>query len=192
MLELCSPSSLTSLFHSIKPMKVINIHERELEASHEKAGALIDSLSSPSDSLWPRQSWPPMHFDRPLAVGATGGHGPIRYRVESYTPGQSVKFRFLEPKGFDGYHCFEIAHVSERSCVLRHTIEMTTHGLACFTWMLIIRPLHDALLEDALDVAQASLGLIPQKHTWSLRVRFLRWMLAKRRTRKQKPAKSPP
>jgi hypothetical protein len=32
-------------------MKVLNIHERELEANHEQVGALIDSLASVDDRL---------------------------------------------------------------------------------------------------------------------------------------------
>ncbi|MBI5092684.1 MAG: SRPBCC family protein, partial [Candidatus Hydrogenedentes bacterium] len=71
-------------------MKITNIHEREMQAAPESVGALLDSLSSPADALWPRRSWPPMILDRPLSVGATGGHGPVRYVVDSYTPGQAV------------------------------------------------------------------------------------------------------
>lgn len=59
-------------------MKVLNVHERELRATSEQVGALIGSLASRNDLLWPRHIWPKMEFDRPLSVGATGGHGPIR------------------------------------------------------------------------------------------------------------------
>ena len=85
-------------------MKVINIHECELDGTPEQVGLLIDSLASAEDALWPYQLWPRMEFDRPLDVGATGGHGPVRYFVEEYTPGQSIKFRFTGPKGFNGFH----------------------------------------------------------------------------------------
>ena len=44
-------------------MKVINIHERELGANYEQVGALIDSLASEDDRLWPGHSWPRMKFD---------------------------------------------------------------------------------------------------------------------------------
>ncbi len=79
-------------------MKVINIHERELGANHEQVGALIDSLASEDDRLWPGHSWPRMKFDRPLSIGATGGHGPIRYFIEGYKPGKFIKFCFTNPK----------------------------------------------------------------------------------------------
>ena len=166
-------------------MKVLNVHERELAGSREKVGALIDTLSSPRDALWPRQSWPRMEFDRPLDVGAVGGHGPIRYVVEEYTPGERIRFRFTGPKGFDGYHAFEIVGTSAPGCTLRHTLEMNTRGPAVLTWPLVFRPLHDALLEDSLAVAQASLGLAPEMRPWSPWVRLLRWLLSGRRTRRQ-------
>jgi hypothetical protein len=89
-------------------MEVLNIHERAFDAESAKVGSLIDSLSSEDDRLWPRHIWPRMKFDRPLCVGAKGGHGPIRYFVEQYIPGKSIKFRFTGPKGFDGCHTFEL------------------------------------------------------------------------------------
>jgi len=159
-------------------MKVLNIHERELEANHERVGALIDSLSSEDDRLWPSHSWPRMKFDRPLSIGANGGHGPIGYFVEEYKPGQFIKFRFTSPKGFNGFHRYEVVRSTQQSVLLRHTIEMTLHGSAFLTWPLIIRPLHDALLEDALATSQASLGMIPQMQAWSLWVKLIRWVMS--------------
>lgn len=114
-------------------MRVLNIHQRELAVSPERVGALIDSLSSGEDLLWPKQAWPRMTFDRPLGVGAAGGHGPVRYFVEAYTPGRSVKFRFTGPKGFNGHHGYEVVSAAGQSCVLRHTLEMALHGPALFS-----------------------------------------------------------
>ncbi len=159
-------------------MKVVNIHEREFPATAERVGRLIDTLASKDDALWPKHSWPPMEFDRPLGIGAAGGHGPIGYAVEQYTPGQSITFRFAKPKGFDGIHRFEVIAPSGDTAKLRHTIEMTTHGRTTLSWLLVIRPLHDALLEDALATAKASLGLPPRMQQWSTRVRVLRWFLS--------------
>ena len=119
-----------------------------------------------------------MAFDRPLEAGASGGHGPIRYFIESYSRGHSVKFRFTAPAGFDGWHGYEIVDASAERCVLRHTLEMTTRGLTRFSWPLVFRPLHDALLEDSLALAQASLGQIPTVQRWSFWVRFLRWQIS--------------
>jgi hypothetical protein len=166
-------------------LKVLNVHERELRASSRQVGALIDSLSSRDDALWPQQSWPRMALDRPLAVGAVGGHGPVRYVVEAYEPGRSIRFGFTGPRGFDGHHRLEIVHATTQRCVLRHTILMTTHGAARLTWPLVFRPLHDALLEDALAVAQASLGQKPLVQPWSLWVKVLRWLVSRGRTSPQ-------
>jgi hypothetical protein len=44
-----------------------NVHERTLVATPEEVGALIDSLASPGDRLWPAARWPAMRLDAPLA-----------------------------------------------------------------------------------------------------------------------------
>ena len=157
-------------------MQVLNIHERELDAPIARAGELIDSLAARNDRLWPGHSWPRMQLDRPLGAGASGGHGPIRYAVEAYKPGRFIKFRFTGPGGFDGYHAFDLSALSDLHVKLRHTVKMNTHGLALISWPLVFGPLHDALLEDALATAQASLGLPPTMQAWTPWVRFLRWL----------------
>ena len=162
-------------------VKVLNIHERALPESPQRVSTLIDALSSPEDALWPNQSWPRMTFDRPLRVGADGGHGPIRYFVEAYIPGQRIRFRFSGPRGFDGHHEFAIVGSSAKSCVLRHTLEMITRGPALVSWPFVFRPLHNALIEDSLAVAQASLGHTPRVQPWPARVRILRWLASRGR-----------
>jgi hypothetical protein len=159
-------------------MKVLNVHERELQATIEQTGALIDSLASQKDCLWPSHLWPRLEFDRPLGVGASGGHGPVRYFVEAYTPGQSIRFRFTRPKGFDGFHSYQVVKTSTPAVVLRHTLEITTRGLAVLSWPVFFRAMHDALIEDSLAAAQASLGEPPRIRRWSLWVRFLRWAVS--------------
>ena len=156
-------------------MKVVNVHQRLLYARPEQVGALLDALSSPQDALWPNDTWPRMKFDRPLGVGAQGGHGPIRYFVQAYEPGRSIRFRFTEPKGFNGWHACEIIDATAMHCILEHRIEMTLEGGARLLWPLVIGPLHDACVEDLLSRAQALLGNEPQRHPWPARVRLLRW-----------------
>ena len=119
-----------------------------------------------------------MRFDRPLEVGAAGGHGPIGYVVEEIVPNRSITFRFTKPEGFDGIHRFDILPHTESSVLLRHTIEAELRGLALLKWSLAIRPLHDALLEDCLATARASLGEEPRIQPWSARVKILRWIMS--------------
>ncbi len=166
-------------------MKVINIHQRELDADPKQVGALIDTLASNNDRLWPNRMWPRMVFDKPLGIGADGGHGPIKYFVESYTPGKFIKFQFTGPKGFDGYHCYEVVDHNNSSCSLKHTLRMNTQGLAILSWPLIYRPMHDALIEDSLTNAEASLGLTPSTITWTLQVKLLRWIFSGGKARPQ-------
>lgn len=167
-------------------MSVINIHERVLDASITEIGKLIDGLASADDKLWPCDRWPAMKFDRPLSVGAVGGHGPIRYTVESYKPGFYIQFRFTEPKGFLGSHRFEVEMVEGEKTKLRHLIEMRVQGMARLIWPLAIRPLHDALVEDALDRAEVYTGGQPAKRGWSLWVKFLRRVMSRGRSTKRR------
>lgn len=154
-------------------MGVCNVHERRFPIG-DLPGMLIDSLASPHDQLWPHEHWPPMVLDRPLAVGASGGHGRVRYEVCDYVPGQSVIFRFLAPRGFDGSHRFEVIVVSSHEVVFRHTLVMVARGPASVTWPLLFGPLHDALFADALAKAQRSLGYACPVRNWSPWVRVLR------------------
>ena len=62
-------------------MLVRNVHYRALSVPPADVAPLLDGLASPTDRLWPVEAWPRMRFDRPLQVGAQGGHGPIRYTV---------------------------------------------------------------------------------------------------------------
>ena len=166
-------------------MKVLNIHERKIEASEEQVGKLIDSLSSKEDRLWPKHLWPPMEFDRPLGVGAEGGHGPIRYFVEEYATGKSIKFCFTGPKGFSGFHAYEIVSGPKQTCILRHTLKMNTYGPAICSWPIVFRPLHDALIEDSFATAEASMELTPKIQAWTIWVKILRWLVSGGKARSQ-------
>jgi hypothetical protein len=155
-------------------MLVRNLHEREFPLPLATVGALIDSLASCDDRLWSSDKWPPMRFDRSLAVGAVGGHGPIRYSVEDYCPGQSILFRFSAPRGFNGTHRFEVEE-RQGATILRHVLKMRAAGSALLSWPLLFRPLHDACLEDCLDRATLSLGIALERPArWSIYVRMLR------------------
>ncbi|MBC8368197.1 SRPBCC family protein [bacterium] len=166
-------------------MKVLNIHEREFGCPVVQVGALLDSLATQEDLLWPHETWPRMKFEQALSVGARGGHGPIRYEIEDYQPGRFIRFRFTGPRGFLGHHGYEIEE-SESGAILRQVLEMNTSGSALLTWPLIYRPMHDALIEDSLTKAEFVLGLEPEYRSWSLWVKCLRFLLAGRRMNDQK------
>lgn len=158
---------------------VRNVHERLIRAPLSFVGGLVDGLASPSDALWPRDRWPAMRFDGPLSVGARGGHGPVRYFVEEYEPGRRIRFRFDAPRGFLGTHEFDVEEVAPGEVRLRHTLSMSVAGWARLTWPLFFRPMHDALVEDALDRAEAHAAAIPWKaRAWSLYVKLLRRVAA--------------
>jgi hypothetical protein len=163
---------------------VLNVHERNFTASPDRAAVLLDALSSPQDVLWPSKSWPRMHLDKPIGPGASGGHGPIRYAVVAYEPGRKVTFQFTSPRGFVGTHWFEILNHGTSGTTLRHTIDMSLAGSALLTWPIAIRPLHDALVEDALTNAQLALGEQATPRPWSPWVRLLRRVVGRRSRRR--------
>jgi hypothetical protein len=155
-------------------MRVRNAHARHFAASADAVGRLVDGLSSADDRLWPRDRWPAMRFDRPLGVGTVGGHGPIRYGVESYVPGRLLRCRFTAPRGVRGTHQYEVEALAGGGAVLRHEMTIDTSGLALLSWPLVFRPMHDALIEDSLDRAAVALGEAPVGAPWSPVVRLLR------------------
>lgn len=154
---------------------VRNTHERVIAAPAEALGELAAALGGARDRLWPSPEWEPMRLDRPLSVGAEGGHGPIRYRVSEYEPGRRVRFEFAPGTGFDGYHEFVIEPRPDGSSVLRHHAEAVPSGSTRLAWPLAIRQLHDAIVEDLLDNAEhAATGQRPPARRWSPWVRLLR------------------
>jgi hypothetical protein len=161
-------------------MKILNVHERMMDGPRTIVSELLDGLSGPDDLLWPGDRWPPMKLDSPLHVGSAGGHGQVRYRVSEHIPGTKVVFRFDDSGlvgGMEGAHWFEVIPNGEKT-VLRHVIEATCNFRTWLFWAVVVRPLHDALLEDALDRAERT--VTPSSHglrRWSLWVRFLRSLL---------------
>ncbi|MBE1574112.1 SRPBCC family protein [Amycolatopsis roodepoortensis] len=174
-------------------MRVWNRHHRIIDVAPERAGGLIDTLSTDGDRLWPVEEWPALRFDRPLGVGADGGHGPVRYHVESYEPGRSVRFRFTAPRGFDGFHEFTLRTTETGETELAHLMVLRLRHPAWFTYPLLWRPMHDALLEDCLDRAERELtGTVGKPARWSPYVRLLRSLISGRRPFRLSRNKVPP
>jgi hypothetical protein len=154
-------------------MAVQNVHRRVLRIPVADGEALLRSLASHDDRLWPGDRWWPQRFDGGLVPGAKGGHGPVRYKVESVAP-RSVVYRFPARGWFRGTHRFDLLPHPDGS-ELVHTLGGTLHGRGRVIWPLAVRWLHDALVEDVLDRAQKVSGALPTesaRHTPY--VRFLR------------------
>jgi hypothetical protein len=171
-------------------MKVHNVHQRRIDAAAEVVGQLLDTLSGANDAVWPAH-WPPMRFDRPLQVGAVGGHGDVRYTVEDYQPGRRVVFRFADGVGIVGTHRLEVeAHGAVT--IMRHVIEGRLVGGMRLIWPLAIRAAHDAVLEDLLDkVELGATGQVRRPATWSRYVRVLRWVFSKIEREEPQPQVTP-
>jgi hypothetical protein len=140
---------------------VRNVHERLVPAPIAVVGPLLDRLGGPDDVLWPSPAWEPMVLDGPLAVGAAGGHGSIRYRVVGHEPGRSVTFAFAPETGVHGRHTFTATPAGPGGTLLRHVVEGTVSGRMALAWPLAIRWAHDVVLEELFDNAERAVGHEP-------------------------------
>ncbi len=161
-----------------------NVHERHVAASAERSGAVLETLASDHDRLWPGGAWAPMVLDRGLEPGSRGGHSGIRYTVTAHEAGRRVEFAFDRRIGLDGTHALEVVDLGDGTCLLRHVLEGRAHGAMVLLWPLAVRWLHDALVEDAFDLVEAALGTGPAVPSrWSPWVRLLRTALPAARGR---------
>jgi hypothetical protein len=161
-------------------MNVTNVHSRELAATPEQVGTLIDGLGSADDRLWPVDRWPatPFELDGPLAVGARSRQGvlrrtQIRQTVAEYEPGRRLVLRFDPGLGLVGTHRLEMEPLAPGRTRLTHTLECRVEPKMVPVYPVLIRQ-HDALVEDILDQAElATTGRIAKRARWPVSVRIL-------------------
>jgi len=159
-------------------MKVLNIHKRVINQPKEKVSELLETLSAKNDKIWPYEKWPAMKFRKGLVESADGGHWPIRYLIEKYELKEFIQFKFSKPIGFNGIHKFEILELENGKTELKHTIDMDAVGKGLLIWVIAIRPLHNALLEDALDKVENQYLTEKRKTKWTIWVKILRKIFA--------------
>lgn len=163
---------------ALEQANVISIHHRQLACAAQPVGELLDQFDAPCSPLWPYQRWPRDTFDGPMQIGAVGGHGATRYRLERYQPGREALFRFISPHGYQGIHGFQVHQLEDgRSCLVHFTCLHLSpyHRLM---WHLMVRWVHDALLGDLLDSAEQHLcGGVHRRRAWKWRVHLIRHAL---------------
>lgn len=161
-------------------MNIINIHKRILSQPISKVGTLLNTLTTKNDRILATDKWSPMKLDQGLKIGSKGGHGPIKYFVIDYQPEKSITFQF-DMKGFNGFHRFEIEELDTNQTEISHCIHMKTTGSATLKWILAIRWLHDAYIEDAFDKVENHFSRHKKNSTWSLWVKILRKIMKPKR-----------
>ena len=158
-----------------------NVHERVINTPLKLLGILLDALGQKDDRLWPSRYWPPMVLDRPLAPGADGGHGPIRYYASEYEPGRRVRFTFHPRTGIIGAHELSLDALDEERTRIRHVLIGRTSGAMKVMFPVMVESLHDAVVEDLFDNAEReTTGSVARPATWSPRVRVLRRLVGGR------------
>lgn len=166
-------------------MKVINIHKRQISQPRSELGNLLKTLATDNDMMIATDKWPRIKLDNGLQIGSKGGHGPIKYFVTDYQPNSSITFQF-DLKGFDGFHKFEITETEPNKTQLTHIIDMTTSGSATLKWVLAIRWLHDAYIEDAFDKVENHFTIDKKKSEWTLWVKMLREIMKPKRNKNKR------
>ncbi|MEV0977905.1 DUF2867 domain-containing protein [Streptomyces sp. NPDC049915] len=153
---------------------ILNVHERVIEAPAVAVGALLDRLSAVDDPIFPTPAWPRMRLDGPLAVGAAGGHGRIRYRVTAYEPGRRVRFGTQPGDGLDGFHELTVEPLGAGRCRVRHVLDIEVRGLDRLQWACVIQHLHDTMVEEIFDnIERAAADGVAHPVRWSPWVRLL-------------------
>lgn len=162
---------------------VRNIHQREYPVPAEQVGALLARAAEPDSPVWP-PGWPALVLDRPLGVGADGGHGLIRYRCTEWVPGRRVQFTLVPGSFLTGTHTFDVLDGKwPDSSILRHEIDARLRGMGYILWPVAIRWIHDAMIEAILDRTAVSLGHPPVTPARPSRwVTFLRKVMSRRAT----------
>jgi hypothetical protein len=163
-------------------VKILNIHERNLNQPKARVWQLFETLASDNDLVIATNRWPRMKLDNGLNVGSKGGHGSIGYTIVEYKPVELIKFQFTKPSGFYGFHKFEITEVAEGETKLKHTIDMETSLKGYLLWTLAIRSLHDAFMEDAFDKVENHFTKTKKVSEWRVSVKFLRKVLSRRKS----------
>jgi hypothetical protein len=154
---------------------MINMQRRIIAAPVSVLGRLHDRLAGPDDPLWPAHDWEPIRLDRPLGVGASGGHGQIKYTISAYEPGLRVRFAFPPGAPLDGYHELWVRAIDPDRAEMVHILVARPRGMMRLLWPLAARWMHQALIADLLDNAErAATGTVRRPARWSLWVRVLR------------------
>lgn len=174
-----------------------NVHERLTPGPHASAAELLENIAERGNLLWPSDRWPPLVLDNGLEPGSDGGHGPVRYHVSDHQPGRSVSFAFDPAAGIRGGHTFSIEAVDAGSAGDSTDSAAADAGQVRWRHELVIErpsplvrtmivPLHDALLEDLLDGADAAMRAAPlRRPRLSRGTRTRLWLLDRVASRAQ-------
>ncbi|MYT30307.1 DUF2867 domain-containing protein [Streptomyces sp. MspMP-M5] len=164
---------------------VRDVHTRTVQAPAEAVGALIDRLGGEPDPLFPTPVWPPLRLDRPLGVGADGGHGFVRYHVAAYEPGRRIRFAFTPGPSGDspGYHEVTVHRLGADRCRVDHVLESRLPLARRIAWHLAVRAVHGTVVEELFDnIERAATGSLRAPVRRSPRVRLLNRLLWDRPT----------
>lgn len=118
-----------------------------------------------------RKSWGSSEADE--SAERPSAPDQIRDRALRTRRGDRVQVH-LAP-GFHGTHGYSATPRADGGTLLVHEIDMRISGVARLSWPLVFRPLHDALMEGSLDLAEeACTPGFGRRASWSPYVKLLR------------------
>ncbi|MGW5816149.1 DUF2867 domain-containing protein [Streptomyces noursei] len=128
-------------------------HARTVHAPAATAGALLDHVGGAPDPPFPAPAWPPLRLDRPLGVGADGGHGTVRYRVVAHEPGRRIRFAFAPGRSgaSPGHRELTVRPLGPDRCRVEHVLESRLPLARRIAWHLAIGCVHATVSEELLD-----------------------------------------
>lgn len=154
--------------HPDDDFMIRNVHTRPMRGDIGQAEALLSTLASPADELWPHWRWPALILDHGTELGSKGGHGSVRYRVVETAP-RSVRFAFAPHSPLRGEHEISVRIAGQgklrtpegcdrdpatgwMNLEWKHRLDVAAN-LPDTVFRLVIQ-LHDVLAEDLLDQAE--------------------------------------
>ena len=78
----------------------------------------------------------------------------------------------------------------DTTCLLRHTTNAKLKFSSAWRWYFLIRPLHNALIEDLFDKVESQVAKVVHPQAWSSRVQKLRQERGMSPVKKEIPRRS--
>jgi hypothetical protein len=126
-------------------VRILNTHEREIDASVDEVTELLDVVA-----LWPTEIAPaPRPEEGQLRIG------PMLWQREE-REGSPLAFRVTSPAELRAEHWFE-ATAYKGGTTLRHTVAGSAEGPAETVWRQI-EPIHDRIMEAIFDRVEVALA----------------------------------
>ena len=135
----------------MRPLTVLNAHERRLSRPLAEVFADLAALGTAQDRIWPEPRMPFRRSDGPMRVGVTRErHGFVRAVLDRYRENECIVWR-TELSYLRGTHAFEVRGLDDGGTLVRHEVRARLAWWFAPSWWLTITRLHDRVVEALFD-----------------------------------------